>query len=375
LNETALRKLAIVALVSTTLGCVRFGFDPNSEQDLAIQDDRGLSDTSGGSDGQTLDGVSPEGAVADGPVAKPDGPVVKPDGPVVKPDVLVLKPDVYKPDVLKPDALKPPDTGVPAPGVWITVNAGSFSMGSPTSEPCRDNDETLHTVVLTHGYLISKTETTQGQFQALMSYNPANNTSCGSSCPVENLSWYEAAAYCNQLSALTKRGQCYTCSGSLSNVTCTVGAGYQGAQIYSCPGYRLPTEAEWEHAARAGTTTAVPGGTITQCKHSDSVADVIAWYKQNSGTVTHPVSGKQLNGWNLADMAGNVREWTGDWYVTDLGAVQVTNPTGPASGQGRVTKGGHYFDFPENVRSAHREESFPHMAFDNLGFRCVRSLP
>jgi formylglycine-generating enzyme required for sulfatase activity len=214
--------------------------------------------------------------------------------------------------------------------VWCPP--GQFMMGSPSSEPDRDSDEDQHEVVLTRGFFLSETECTQGQWEAVMGGNP----SCykGTERPVEKVSWEKAVEYCRKLTAK------HRAEGILP-------FGWE---------WRLPTEAEWEYAARAGTTGPRYGE-----------LDAIAWYHGNSDYKTDEVKGKKANEWGLYDMIGNVWEWCSDWYG-EYPTGSVTDPKGPSSGSDRVSRGGSWLLDAEFARSAYRRRyvCFP---ISSLGFR------
>jgi len=233
---------------------------------------------------------------------------------------------------------------------------------------------------------MGQTEVTKGQFSALMGYVAMGAPACSTpACPANWLTWHETVAYCNALSTKEGLGQCYTCKGNKKNVTCQEANAHVGDRIYTCPGYRLPTEAEWEYAYRAGTTSAFHNGPITDtsCYGDDSKADVIAWYTKNSFYKTGPSSGgykpspvgqKQPNAWGLYDMAGNATEWVHDRYLLDLGSASVTDPWGATSGNERVRRGGDCGSGPWQLRAAFRFKGTADTAYSYFGIRCARTI-
>jgi formylglycine-generating enzyme required for sulfatase activity len=235
----------------------------------------------------------------------------------------------------------------------VAITAGSFSMGSTTG----DADEApVHTVTLTHDFWIGQTEVTQAEYRAGMGTSPSYFSSCGTTCPVEQVSWTMAAVYANALSTAEGLSLCYTATGSgLATAL--------GGDPYACEGYRLPTEAEWEYAAKAGGSYTYSG--------SNTVGDV-AWYSTNSSSKTHAVAGKSANTFGLYDMSGNVWEWTNDWYGA-YSSGSAIDPVGASSGSIRVLRGGSWYVVASAVGVAERSGSTS--AVYDFGFRLVRSVP
>jgi len=240
-----------------------------------------------------------------------------------------------------------------APDGFVRVEGGTFTMGSPANEPERRYNEVQHQVTVGSFYL-GKYEVTQKEYQEMMGTNPSRYK--GDNLPVENVIWYDAVEYCNKRSQKEGLTPAYTISGSGDNRTITWNR--------NANGYRLPTEAEWEYACRAGTTTAYNTGA--------SISDNTGWYKDNSGDTTHPVGQKPANAWGLYDMHGNVLEWCWDWYGNYSSGAQP-DPAGASSGSFRVLRGGCWFSPARDARSAWRGNNYPSSRRIYLGFRVARN--
>jgi formylglycine-generating enzyme required for sulfatase activity len=217
---------------------------------------------------------------------------------------------------------------------FVYIKPGSFLMGSPLDEPGRSADEPQHRETLTKGFYLQMTEVTQGQWHMVMEKNPAQFQGCGDLCPVESVSWDDVRKF---IDILNQRPGTHR--------------------------YRLPTEAEWEYAARAGTTGPFAGSSV----------DSMAWYRDNAGNRTYPVGMKTPNSWGLYDMHGNVSEWVQDWYG-DYPSGSAIDPAGPSSGFYRVDRGGSWYGVAQNCRVAYRDYDGPSYRRNYLGFRLVRTF-
>lgn len=227
---------------------------------------------------------------------------------------------------------------------FVTIPAGTFMMGSPSSESGRDSDEKQHQVTLTKGFYMQTTEVTQGQWYEVMGTRPWSGKKYvrdSTNNPAVYISWNDCQNFIRRLNQ--KEG---------SNK------------------YRLPTEAEWEYACRAGSTTRFCFG------DSDSILGNYAWYRKNAWDAgekyAHTVAKKQPNAWGLYDMYGNVWEWCQDWKG-NYPSVSVTDPKGPSSGKYRVLRGGSWSYLAGSVRSGDRFRYRPDSEGRFLGFRAVQN--
>ncbi|MBI4775262.1 MAG: formylglycine-generating enzyme family protein [Deltaproteobacteria bacterium] len=225
------------------------------------------------------------------------------------------------------------------------IPPGRFTMGSPERELGRFADEPRRLVTLTQGFYLQTTEVTQGQWKALMDTNPSFFNTCGDDCPVESVSWDDAQAFIVRLNSL--------------------GEGV----------YRLPTEAEWEYAARARSALGFANGEVTERYCGlDPNLDSMGWYCHELELATHPVAQKTPNAWGLYDMHGNLREWCLDWYGA-YPTGPVTDPLGPSTGTYRVLRSGSWSDDATSCRSASRGGLQPNSSDKLVGLRVLRSYP
>ena len=211
----------------------------------------------------------------------------------------------------------------------VLIPAGKFMMGSPLEEKGRKENENQHKVIISKEFYMGKYEVTQEQWQVIMGNNPSETK--GARLPVTNVSWNDSQAFIKRLNANGKGG------------------------------YRLPTEAEWEYACRAGTTTAYSyGDNLTK---GDANID---------GDSIKAVGSYRPNAFGVYDMHGNVWEWCEDWY-DDYPAGAVIDPKGPATGKSRVLRGGSFVNYGSLARSSDRRSFTPTDRFDNYGFRLART--
>jgi formylglycine-generating enzyme required for sulfatase activity len=272
--------------------------------------------------------------------------------------------------------------GTRVPDGWACIPAGEFTMGSPDDEEGRVEPEgPQHRVTVGAPFLMMTTEVTQAQWTGVFDNGPSRNEGRDESCdqcPVETVNWWEAIAYANALSRGANLPECYQpqgCEGAAGvDLTCNrvLDVGFVGV---ACRGYRLPTEAEWEYAARAGTETRFWSG--------DAEADLarVGWYSANSPPdgdndtrQTHPAGGKPANPWGLFDVHGNVFEWVYDWYAAAYDGADEQDPIGPEDGTNRGLRGGGCFSTAWDARSAVRGSNGPGARHRHVGFRLVLRL-
>ncbi|NUM72321.1 MAG: SUMF1/EgtB/PvdO family nonheme iron enzyme [Ignavibacteriaceae bacterium] len=239
------------------------------------------------------------------------------------------------------------------PAGLISVKGGTFQMGctSDNSGDCETDELPLHTASVSD-FLISATEVTQAEWVSIMGYN--NSSFTGPDMPVENVSWFDAINYCNKRSLSEGLDPVYI--NSNGRITADIGRN----------GYRLPTEAEWEYAARGGNKSR---GFFYSGSNSSGE---IAWYEKNSAGETHPVGKRKPNELGLYDMSGNVREWCWDWYSPSYDPYSTLNNSSNTNIY-RVSRGGSWNNGSYFLRVSHRGDFYPVTRVDYIGLRVVRS--
>jgi formylglycine-generating enzyme required for sulfatase activity len=282
--------------------------------------------------------------------------------PVVKPP----KTPTPKPVVAAPTPEPTPTPRGPLRPALVSIRGGTFSMGSPEEALTSEGDREVYTNELPQreltipAFQMCKTEVSQAHYEAVMGTNPSDcDFGCADNLPVQNVSWFDAVAYLNTLTALESEARVAAGEAPLS--TCYEGSGPDVRWVSGCTGYRLPTEAEWEYAARAGTTTSWSFG------EDPAVAGDYAWYSGNAAGKVHTVGTKKANPWGLYDLHGNVWEWVWDGY-----ALYKSGKVVNSSGTPRALRGGAFYYSPWFLRSAVRLWLTPGDLSGYCGFRCAR---
>lgn len=262
----------------------------------------------------------------------------------------------------------------------VLIPAGTFQMGNNAGN---DSEKPVHRVTITKDFYMGKYEVTQKEYEKYCSYGvnaPTSTYGDGNNYPVYYVSWYDAIVYCNKRSIAEGLTPCYSISEKIDPSewgTVPTSSNSTWNEIvcnWNANGYRLPTEAEWEYAARAGDST-INELTWSGIKYENILRDY-AWYNDNSNSTTHEVGTKIFNSFDLYDMSGNVMEWCWNWSTDTYDSITEggSNPTGASSGKSRASRGGSYNSGARNCTISNRLYSYyPHHSSNFLGFRVVRS--
>jgi len=249
-----------------------------------------------------------------------------------------------------------PEPPLLEPLEMVELSGGTFWMGSPDTDAEAYDDEKPQHEVTVSAFAIGRYPITRGLYREICDTSPESwqRDNDDHRLPANDVNWFEAVSFCNALSQQVGLQPCYRIDGT--HVIWDTNA----------DGYRLPTEAEWEYACRAGTTSRWFFG------DDPTALDRYAWFADNANNQVRPVGEKASNPWGLYDMSGNVYEWCWDWYDT-YRAEAVIDPIGPENGDLRVLRGGSaWFGGPRHLRSADRDWGQPEFRDDDIGFRCVR---
>jgi formylglycine-generating enzyme required for sulfatase activity len=258
---------------------------------------------------------------------------------------------------------------------FVFIQGGTFIMGSPEDEPRRSFSETQRQVMVNSFYL-GKCEVTQKEWRQVMGNNPSRFK--GDGLPVEMVKWYDAIEYCNALSMKEGLSPAYRIEKDavdLANSSQTDTEKWTITWDRNANGYRLPTEAEWEYACRAGTITPFSTGDIITTDQANYDGEFP--YTNNTEGIyrgqTTAVGSFAPNQWGLYDMHGNVMEWCWDWWDGSYSGEAVTDPTGASSGSSRAVRSGDWYNRVQSIRSAHRSAYSPSQRNSQLGFRVARN--
>lgn len=295
-------------------------------------------------------------------------------GPILVSETITLKAKAYRTG-MQDSAIATASYTIelpPPPDQMIYVPGGTFTMGDTRGYV---NELPTHTVTL-NSFYIGKYEVTQAEYSQYMQPGSSwrSDYGLGDNYPAYYVSWYAILKYCNLRSMAEGLIPCYTINGSTNPANWgAVPTDYNDAWDaaicdWNANGYRLPTEAEWEYAARGATNN--PDYLYSG---SDDI-NAVAWYESNSGQISHPVGTKTPNGIGTYDMSGNVYEWCWDWYgYGHYSSSPQNNPTGPASGSSRVLRGGGWINSAYYCRVANRDYNYPSYSGGDIGFRLCRS--